>query len=946
MGKTRALAEVVRIAAPRVRVIPAGAWPLGGPAAGRTSSARDPLQPLFDALPPDHPIAQRRGQLSPGGDGGARDRVARELLQAIDDLAAQQPLALVFDDLQWADEVTLALLQAIPDRWLETRPILWICSLRSDAPDAVRACTRRSDAESIAIDALPLAATSEMLCDVLALDSIDADLAVRVHDAARGNPLYAMELVRLGLAEGWLRRLAPGRLLARAAPLPIPTSTSELLARRLRGIEGAQRALLEAGAVLGRSFDEADACEVAGVAPEQGFEALASSRRARRSSPTPRRRSCASRAIRSPSRCTRRSRTSAARSCTVVPRTRWSRARPQTAEPDRAATRPSHTTGPWLAKRRASSAREPRPRRKHSPALHSRRRARTSIARSSSTRSCSALHPAAIRSSALAGTWSGRVAPTRWPIRRLSSARRAPRWRRSASAFPTRSATGARLRCGGWRRGCCRAARSPIRHPPSANGSSRARPTCWSTISYRDELPAMIGSALVATRAAERSGEITAAARSWMVLASIYGLVRLHDAAERNFARGQKAAVEGHDRSEQAYCLATRAVYHADFGDFAGAGEAVAAAERCLEGVDDPFQREIVVTMRGHVAHFTGRYERARAAYEEVLASARARRNVQREAWGLFSLARSELVQGRNELAREKLEAARALLRSSPELQSEIICLGLLALARWRCGDEPGALAAAAEARACIERSSPSGFPGVVAYSALAEIWTLALASRDDARLRDALRRHMRAFRRFVYLFPMASPAFEYARRRSSRAARQGRGGATATAPIDRASAGVRHAARRGARAACAGATRLRRAATAQLRNGSGRDPGANRRASRGAGNAMSEGRKRLAVLGGGMSSLVAVHALTSRPRWQERSTSPCIRWVGDSAARARAGATTRRVSASKSTACTCSSAATRTPSGSSTPCTARCHTLPASAAGSSTTRSSRMTAC
>ena len=765
MGKTRTLAELVRLAAPRMQVVTGGSTPIGGQRIGFQGKPLHPLDALLEAIEVVRPAVQPARSEAPSlaTDPGARERIARDLLDGIDALAAKRPLALVLDDLQWADELTLALLRALPIDWLAARPIVLIAALRSDAPAPLRALAARSDAEWLELGPLSCESTSTLLAEMLALERPADAIAARLQRVARGNPLHVTELVRLGFAEGWLRRVAPGRLVladsdaeptpAALETLPLPASLDALLERRLGGFDARARGLIEAGAVLGREFVEALLYETADLEPAEGVE-IAGDLVAREVLAA------------DASGCLRFAHDLLAeRAYHAIPE---ARRRELHARAGGALERLDGGTAPpfaalahhWSLAGDALRERSYRD-----------RAAEAALASAAFEEARAHLRRALQIDASLAAGGRG-VAPLQRARWHLGLAR-------SAHALSDAEAmeSEARAACGAlgsalprtpaqWTRLSVREAIARLTPRFAArNAAARERHLLTARAAdvlvhhyfYVDDLVAMVGSALVAARGAERGGDAAAAARSWMVLASLFGLLRLHGAAERNFARGQRAATRGDDRSEQAYCLATRAVYHANFGDFAAAEAAVERAERCLEGVDDPFQREIVLTMRGHVAHFTGRYGEASRAYRAVLDSARCRHNDQRTAWGLFSLSRTALVQGRVGEARAQLEEADALLRRAPELQSEVICTGLLALARLQCGDEPGARDAARAASDRIERSRPSGFPAVAGYAALAETWR-ALA-RGDAALGVAERRHLRAFRRFARYFPMAAPA-------------------------------------------------------------------------------------------------------------------------------------------------------------------------------------------
>jgi hypothetical protein len=81
------------------------------------------------------------------------------------------------------------------------------------------------------------------------------DAAARIIARADGVPLYAVEIVRMLVAQGALEA-ADGvyRPVGNLADLAVPDTLHSLIAARLDGLEPADRALLQAAAVLGHSF--------------------------------------------------------------------------------------------------------------------------------------------------------------------------------------------------------------------------------------------------------------------------------------------------------------------------------------------------------------------------------------------------------------------------------------------------------------------------------------------------------------------------------------------------------------------------------------------------------------------------------------------------------------------------------------------------------------------
>src|SRR5262249_37914675 len=274
---------------------------------------------------------------------------------------------------------------------------------------------------------------------------------------------------------------------------------------------------------------------------------------------------------------------------------------------------------------------------------------------------------------------------------------------------------------------------------------------------YVDNAPALLASSLRAVNLAERAGTSHLVPRAHVGAAYLSGMLRLHGAAARYFHTAHSSAAAMHDRGEQVYCLAAESVYHGTFGNWTAAERAIREAEDRLSGLEDAFLREMVITTHGHVDYFTGRFGDALARYEELLRSARARNNAQTTAWALFSIGRSLVALGRFAEAQPLLEEAAGVLEGRPELQSEIICLGLLALVRLRLGDGAAARRLADETLARIGRARPTGFPAVVGYAAVADVYQEL--RRSDALLPRRWRRAVRHLRRLARVLPVAGPA-------------------------------------------------------------------------------------------------------------------------------------------------------------------------------------------
>ena len=187
------------------------------------------------------------------------------LVQYIRSLAEAQPVVLFLEDLHWADDGSLDLveylLDAIPLARLLivglTRPTLF--ERRPHWVEGLRALTR--------LDLKPLSkrASRELVDDILQkLDVVPDTLRELVVEGAEGNPFYLEELVKMLIDEGVIHRGRVGSPdehwsvdLELLKQTRVPPTLTGILQARLDGLPKVEREALQRAAVVGRIFWDA-----------------------------------------------------------------------------------------------------------------------------------------------------------------------------------------------------------------------------------------------------------------------------------------------------------------------------------------------------------------------------------------------------------------------------------------------------------------------------------------------------------------------------------------------------------------------------------------------------------------------------------------------------------------------------------------------------------------
>lgn len=243
------------------------------------------LEPLWLAeaarLLPELARAEQAAAPPPARPDEARlwEGVARLMLA----LARLAPVALVLDDLHWADASTLGLLGYLLRR-IEGVPLRILATARPAAPSTplgalVTALTREGRLERMALRRLTPGET-EALARSLS-PAAASELAAWLQRSAEGNPYIIDELVRLARAEGILT--PEGAVDARAllATPVVPQTVYSLIEARLARLSDAARRVLDAAVAAGREFEFELVARAAGLSESAALDALDELRAAR-----------------------------------------------------------------------------------------------------------------------------------------------------------------------------------------------------------------------------------------------------------------------------------------------------------------------------------------------------------------------------------------------------------------------------------------------------------------------------------------------------------------------------------------------------------------------------------------------------------------------------------------------------------------------------------------
>jgi class 3 adenylate cyclase/tetratricopeptide (TPR) repeat protein len=225
-------------------------WPLAEmvkAAAGITDD--DPMETAREKLIEccgDEAIAELLGLASGVMEAVEGERGQPEIAWAarefVDELADVQPLVMVFEDIHWAEEPLLELIDHLA-QWVRERALLVLCLARPELLD-VRPGWGGGRIRSTAIELEPLGREeSEQLADVLLAEhDVSEKVQSQLLDKTEGNPLFVEETVRMLLEQG------------SDGGDRIPDSLQALIGARIDRLPAGEKVVLQRGSVIGRVF--------------------------------------------------------------------------------------------------------------------------------------------------------------------------------------------------------------------------------------------------------------------------------------------------------------------------------------------------------------------------------------------------------------------------------------------------------------------------------------------------------------------------------------------------------------------------------------------------------------------------------------------------------------------------------------------------------------------
>jgi DNA-binding SARP family transcriptional activator/tetratricopeptide (TPR) repeat protein len=230
---------------------------------GAQSSAPDPRVTQLSEMPSRDGTEPRRWD-SPDPTLTAIDR----LLTLVEELCAEAPLAMVIDDLQWADEASLLAWHRLTGL-TQRLPLLLIAASRPAASPAelpeLRHSLQARGGVVISLEALSQEHAQQMMLEIIR--AVPGPGLIRLADRAAGNPLYLREMFDSMVLTGHIAVVDGVADFDEASGYQAPLSLISAVSRRLAPLSSLAQAVLRVAAVLGGELHVTDVALILGRPP-------------------------------------------------------------------------------------------------------------------------------------------------------------------------------------------------------------------------------------------------------------------------------------------------------------------------------------------------------------------------------------------------------------------------------------------------------------------------------------------------------------------------------------------------------------------------------------------------------------------------------------------------------------------------------------------------------
>ncbi len=206
----------------------------------------------------------------------ARQRLFDTIFEVLQTAASQHPLVVFLEDMHWADEGSLLLLQNLARRAAEAQ-ILWVATYRNEEISSgdtesvqLENVLRQLDSEGrlneVSLGRFSIPELAKLVRSLFLESDFSEEFSKYLHEQSQGNPFIALEILKLLRSRDMLY-CESGVWTAQTGitEVVVPERISSLVMRRVEQLDSENRELLQIAAVIGQQFTSRVLEEASGV---------------------------------------------------------------------------------------------------------------------------------------------------------------------------------------------------------------------------------------------------------------------------------------------------------------------------------------------------------------------------------------------------------------------------------------------------------------------------------------------------------------------------------------------------------------------------------------------------------------------------------------------------------------------------------------------------------
>jgi predicted ATPase len=198
-------------------------------------------------------------------ESGSAERLPGDLCAALEELAAEKPLILLFEDLHWADDATLRLISALARRRAPARLMVLVTYRPDDGEHPLKALKHdllmRHLCAEIQLAPLARNAIGAILSRELKQEALPQGLGGFVYRHSEGNPLFALAILEHLIAQCYLEHVGTGngarweqRATMQEMEASVPDGLAQMIELEIERLSPREQRLLEAASLVRVAF--------------------------------------------------------------------------------------------------------------------------------------------------------------------------------------------------------------------------------------------------------------------------------------------------------------------------------------------------------------------------------------------------------------------------------------------------------------------------------------------------------------------------------------------------------------------------------------------------------------------------------------------------------------------------------------------------------------------